>query len=80
MATESRYKALQTRVDDRKNNGYNYDGKILLRTTDPNLYKNDRMRGFALKLEPIIQSWFRMVKQIKTFVNYHVPQDTNNIN
>jgi len=80
MNTDSKYKALKTKSDLRRNNGYDYNGRILLRTTDPNLYKNDRIRKYALNLEEILQSWFRMTKQIKAFVNYCVPYDTNDIN
>lgn len=78
--TESKYKAMKTRVEILKDQGFNYEGRILLRTTDNNLYKNDNIRGFALKLEPILQTWFRMTKQIKAWSNYAVDKDTNRIN
>lgn len=78
--TESKYKAMKTRVEVLKNRGFDYNGRILLRTTDNNLYKNDNIRGYAVRLEPILQLWFRMTKQIKAWSNYAVPKDTNDIN
>jgi hypothetical protein len=77
---ESRYKALNKRKDVLKNRGFNYKGRILMRTTDPNLYKNDRIRGFAFHLEDILYEWFRQAKRIKTFVNYIVDGDSEDIN
>ena len=71
---------MKTRVDNNAKIGYDYRGRILIRSTDPNLYKNDTLRGFAVHLEEIIQNWIRQVKRIKTFVNYIVPADDDNIN
>lgn len=76
----SRFRAMKTRRTVPHKRGYDYRGRILLRTTDPNLYKNDRIRGFALHLEEIIQEWWRQAKRIKTFFNYAVPADSDDIN
>ena len=76
----SRFKTMKSRRNIIRNKGYDYRGRILLRTTDPNLYKNDRIRGFAIFLEDIIQEWFLQVKRIKTFFNYAVPADSDDIN
>lgn len=76
----SRYKAMKTRRNYLVNRGFRYNGRILLRTTDPNLYKNERLRGYAAILEKIINEWILQVKRIKTFYNYAVDADSDDIN
>lgn len=80
MSSESRYRALKNRVNIIKYKGYDYRGRVLMRTTNPNLYKNDAFRGFAIYLERIINEWFLQAKRIKTFFNYIVPADSDDIN
>ena len=63
----SRYKATKSRNNIIKNKGFDYRGKMLLRSTDPNLYKNDRIREFAIIIEEILNEWVLQVKRIKTF-------------
>ena len=70
---------MKSRKNIIKNKGFDYRGRILLKTTDPNLYKNDKIRGFALQLEEIINEWFYQVKRIKTFFNFAVPADSDDI-
>lgn len=76
----SRYKSMVTNGEVRKNIGYNYRGRLLLRSTDNNLYKNPKLKGFAIYMEDMLQFWMRQIKQIKSFVNYHVDKDDDSIN
>ena len=76
----SLYDLMKTRLTVPKNLGYNYSDKILIRNTDPNLYANPTIRGFATRLEAILQSWFRSVKLLRTATNPAVNKDTNYIN
>lgn len=76
----SRFGAMKSRRDFLRNRGFRYNGRILIRTTDPNLYKNERLRGYANILERIINEWILQVKRIKTFYNYAVDADSDDIN
>ena len=76
----SLYNLTKTRLTVPKNLGYNYANNILIRNTDPNLYANPMMRGFAVKLEATLQLWFRTIKLLRTSRNPAVDKDTNYIN
>jgi hypothetical protein len=76
----SRYKAMYTKNDVKKNLGYAYKDRILISNTRPRLYNNARLLGFAVIIEDMIYLWFNMTKKIKLFVNYNLPKDTEDIN
>lgn len=71
----SLYKLKNRRKNELLNKGYDYRDKILIRNTNPEIYKNFRIRQFGLFLEKIIQNWFDSVKKIKLFVNYNYDKD-----
>lgn len=71
----SLYKLRNRRVNNLLNKGYNYNDKLYIRNTNPELYKNFRIRKFVLYLEQIVQNWFDSVKKIKLFTNYNFHKD-----
>ena len=75
-----RFATMRSRRNQIKNRGFDYSGRMLLRSTDPNLYKNDNIRGFAVKIEAILNEWWLQAKRIKTFYNFAVPADSDDIN
>jgi hypothetical protein len=80
MPKDSRYWALNHRVDVIKNRGFDYRGRTYLKSMDKNLLKNSKIRGFIVKLEEIVNEWFYQVKRIKTHFNYIVEADSDVIN
>jgi len=76
----SRYWNMKHRTDVLKNQGFDYRGRTYLRSIDNNLLKNRKIRGFVMKLEEIVNDWFYKVKRIKTYFNYVVDADSDDIN
>lgn len=71
----SLYKLRNTRLNQLRNRGFDYRGRIFLRNTDPNLYKNVKLNNFVVRLEAMVQNWFDTTKKIKLFRNYNFEKD-----
>ena len=78
--SDSRYKIMKNRKTLIKYSGFAYQRRMLMKTTDNNLYNNDALRGFAQKIEFILNEWFYQVKRVKLFINYVVPPDYDQTN
>lgn len=76
----SLYKIAKTRLDQNAQTGFDYRGKMLLKSMDNNLFANENFLGFAIKIEEYINEWVSMAKQIKVFRNFAVPPDHEDIN
>jgi len=80
MADKSLYKIMKTRLDVRKNTGFDYRKRMLIKTLDNNLFMNQTIRDFCLKVEDILNEIIYQIKIIKKIKNYRVDFDDDNIN
>ncbi len=75
MTTDSRYKPMNKRLTQLRHTGFDFRGRILVRTLDNNLFKNPVLRGFLVKLESIITEWFMQTRNIKVFRQIAIEKD-----
>lgn len=77
----SPYYKLKHRKDNIKNIGFNYKGKILVRTLSAQMFdKNPYLTALIIKLEDILFFMFESVKSIKVFGNYAMEKNEKRIN
>jgi hypothetical protein len=74
------YDVYKNRKISLKNNGYDYRGRILLRTTSNVLWGNPMLTEFGTYLEKILNHWIYCVKAIKKAKNPFVHKDDDNTN
>lgn len=79
--TESPYYQLKHRKDVIRNFGYDYKGKILLKSLSSQMFnKNQYLTALIIKLEDMWQFMFDSVKSIKVFANYALDKNEKRIN
>ena len=77
---ESLYKFSKTRLNQLKNTGYNYQGKIFEKSMSPLLFADPTRKDILNEYEKLIFFLVEKVKLIKTFYNYTVDKDYKNLN
>jgi hypothetical protein len=77
---ESLYKKTKTRLDQLKNTGYNYQGKIFEKSLSPLMFADSTRKGILDEYEKLIYFLVEKVKLIKTFYNYTVDKDYKHLN
>lgn len=77
---ESLYKKTHSRLDNIKNTGYDYEGKILRKSLSSYIYLDDKRGNILDEMEKILFFLIEKVKTIKTFYNYTVDKDYRKLN
>jgi hypothetical protein len=77
---ESLYNKVDTRLDNLKNTGYKYKGKIFEKSMSPYLFNDPKRRDILNKFETIIYFLIEKTKYIKTFFNYTVDKNYKHLN
>ena len=80
MVEESLYKKVNSRLDNLKNTGYDYEGKIFQRSMSPLLFAEPTRASILGQLEKIVFFLVEKVKMVKTFYNYTVDKDYSHLN
>ena len=80
MVEESLYKKANSRLNNIKNNGYNYEGKIFQRSMSPLIFADPTRASILAELEKIVYFLVEKTKMIKTFYNYTVDKDYSKLN
>lgn len=57
--------------------GFDYFDNILKKSLSPFLYNNDNVRGFLLKLEPLVAHLFDQMNVIRNWRNWYVDKYKN---
>lgn len=68
--TKSKFEYLIRNIDDRKNTGYDYEGKIFLNSLSSYIYFNKSIQPFLLKLENFFHFSINEIGRIKKLYNY----------
>lgn len=77
---KSLYDIANNRLNELKNTGFDYEGKIFDRTLSPYIMSETQRREILSSYEKLIYFLVEKVKSIKTFYNYTVPRDYKHIN
>ena len=80
MAYNGKYSIAKKRLDERKNLGFDHRGRILLSTTDNNIWFNSKTAAFGQRLENFLNHLIKMCKSPRRALNYHAHQDSDEIN
>ncbi len=76
----SRYKTSRHRIDNIKYKGFDYRGRMLLKSMDNNLLKAPAFADFAVKIEDVLNWLVFKIKDIKRFSNIFIEKDSDDIN
>lgn len=76
----SLYNKTYTRLNNTKNTGFDYEGKIFERTMSPLLLAEPKRKSILQEFEKNIFFLIEKVKYIKTFYNYTVDKDYRKLN
>lgn len=80
MIKDSIYRPIYTRNEARKNNGYDYKGKILKNSLSSQMYGAHPLLDYLLaRVELIVYEWVEAVKQIKISANPALDKYENKI-
>lgn len=77
---ESLYKKTYSRLDNTRNTGFDYEGKIFRKTMSPLIFADPVRASILDEYEKIIFFLVEKVKMIKTFYNYTVSRDYKKLN
>jgi len=80
MAKESLYRVARKRLTEPKNVGYDYEGRIMANSIDPELRKNPKINDLVLKIDGMIVEWINTVKKFKVFRNIYMDKDETQFN
>lgn len=74
------YKAMRSRLDDRKNVGHDYEGSIMRSSINDNILKNPKAAEIVEKIEDALMAWIRGIKGIKASRNPYIDKDETRFN